>query len=100
MPYKHIFDPKAANEYANAYEWYKEKSEIAGDRLIVEVEETIKKICADPYRYRNTYKKIRETSLKKFPYSVVYLPDDANRLIIITSLFHHKRNPKTKYRRG
>ena len=97
MPYKHIFNPKAADEYENAFFWYQQRSDTAGDRLIIEVEETIKRVCADPYRYRNTYKKMRETSLKIFPYSIVFFIDKPSEVIVIISLFHHKRNPKKKY---
>ena len=98
MPYIHIFDPKASDQYEEAYNWYKKRSEIAGDKLIIEVEEAIKKICADPFRYRKTHKNLRELSLKKFPYSVIYLPDEENKLVAINSLFHHKRSPKKKYK--
>ncbi len=99
MPYKYIFDPKAAGDYEKAYLWYQQRSEMAAGRLIIEVEEAIKRICADPYRYRNAYKKLRESSLKKFPYTLIFLVDDMKVLIVITSLFHHKRNPKKKYGR-
>ena len=98
MGYKHIFDPEAADQYEEAYNWYKERSDIAGDKLIIEVEEAIKKICANPFRYRNTYKNLRETSLKKYPYNIIYLPDEAKKLVVITSLYHHRRNPKKKYK--
>jgi plasmid stabilization system protein ParE len=98
MSYSHIFNMKAADEYENALLWYQQQSDTAGDRLIVEVEENIKTICADPYRYRNTHKKLRETSLKIFPYSIVFLVDEPNQVVVIISLFHHKRNPKKKYR--
>jgi plasmid stabilization system protein ParE len=97
MLYKHIFDLKAADEYEEAYLWYKQRSEVAADKLIIEVEEAIKRICANPDRYRNTYKNLRETALKKFSYSIIYLPDHTKRLVVIISLFHHKRNPQRKY---
>jgi plasmid stabilization system protein ParE len=99
MRYKYIYDPKAAEEYENAYLWYRNRSEIAADKLIIEVAETISRICSNPYRYRNTYKNLRETSLKRFPFSIIYLIDEPKRLIIIISVFHHKRNPKKRYKR-
>jgi plasmid stabilization system protein ParE len=99
MPYKYVFDSVAAEEYEAAFLWYQNQSEISGDRLIIEVQEAIDKICDDPYRYRNNYKSIRETALKKFPYSIAYLIDEAKKQIVIISLFHHRRNPRKKYRK-
>ena len=97
MSYTHTYDPIALSEYHEAIAWYGEKSLIAVDNFIVEVDEKIKKICAAPGLYRNVYKNSREVSLKKFPYAIVYFINEATRTIIITSVYHHKRNPKRKY---
>jgi plasmid stabilization system protein ParE len=99
MSYKYIYDPVAFDEYKNAITWYLGKSESAATNFIKEIKKTIGIICKDPYRFRNTYKKFRETSLKKFPYSIVYYPDESNHMIVISSIFHHKRNPKRKFRK-
>lgn len=48
MTYEYLFNPIAASEYENAYKWYRKKSEVAADNLIIEVEETIRAICKDP----------------------------------------------------
>ena len=97
--YQYIFDPLAANEYEEAFKWYEQRSLVAADNLIVAVQEAIIAICTDPYRYRNTYKKVRELNLKKYPYALIYFIDENKQLITIISLFHHKRNPKRKYRK-
>ncbi len=99
MAYKHMFDPKAADEYENAYNWYHERSMAAADRLLIAVEKAIQLICAYPYRYRNIYKNLRELFVKKYPYHIIYYIDEANKMITITSIFHHKRNPKKKYKK-
>lgn len=99
MSYTHIFEPNALTEYKEAVAWYRERSEAAAENLIIEVKARIEAICSDPLRYRNTYKLFRETSLKKYPYSIVYFVDENTNTIIITSLYHHKRNPKKKYRK-
>lgn len=84
----------AAQEYENAFEWYQQRSEAAADNLIIEVEETIRAVCQDPHRYKKTYKKVYEISLKKYPYYLIYLIDDMKKVVTIISLFHHKRNPE------
>lgn len=97
MSYAYFFDPAAAKEYEDAFEWYQERSEAAADILIIEVEETTRAICEDPYRYRETHKNLHEVSLKKYPYYLIYLIDEVKKVVTIISLYHHKRNPKNKY---
>lgn len=99
MSYVYLFDEAAAKEYEDAFEWYQQRSEVAADILIIEVEKTIRAVCEDPYRYRKSHKNLHEISLKKYPYCLIYLIDEAKKVVTIISLFHHKRNPKNKYRR-
>lgn len=99
MSYRHIYEPSALVEYKKAISWYQERNETAADNFVKEVKEKIIMICDNPLRYRNTYKKLRETSLKKYPYSIVYFVDEEKQLIIVFSVYHHKRNPRRKYKR-
>ncbi len=99
MSYAYLFDPRAAKEYEDAFEWYQQRSEVAANNMILEVEETIRAVCEDPYRYRKTHKNLHEVSLKKYPFYLIYLIDDVKKVVTIISLFHHKRNPKKKYRK-
>lgn len=64
MTYSHIFDPEAAEEYEDAYKWYEEKSFFAADNLLLAVKNAIDAVCINPYRYRNTYKNLREITIK------------------------------------
>ena len=97
MEYQYLFGPRAAEEYESAFQWYEERSVIAADNLIISVQDAINDICTHPYSYRNTYKNLREATLKKYPFNLVYYIDEKKKLIIIISVYHHKRNPKDKY---
>ena len=97
MVYKYTFDPIAADEYEDAFKWYEQKNIVAADNLILALQDAITAICANPFIYRNTNKKLRELSLKKYPYNLIYFIDENKQLITIISLYHHKRNPKGKY---
>jgi plasmid stabilization system protein ParE len=99
MAYSYLFDPLAADEYEEAFRWYEKKSYLAADNFIIRFQEAITSICADPYRYRNGYKNLRELPLKKYPYHVIYYIDDVRSIVVIVSIFHAKRNPKKKYRK-
>lgn len=99
MSYSYSFDPVALKEYKDAIEWYKARSENAAENLVKEVIQRIQTICNNPLLYRNTYKNFRETSLKRYPYYIIYFINTDSQLIIIASLYHHKRNPEKKYRK-
>lgn len=99
MEYQHLFNPRAATEYESAFKWYDEQSASAADNLIISVQEAIIDICTYPLRYRKTYKNLREVALKKYPYNIIYNVDENKKLITIISIYHHKRNPKNKYKK-
>ncbi len=99
MNYKHIYAPVAFSEYKEAVEWYDERSKTAAENFVRDVKEKIESICLNPLRHRNTYKYFRETSLKKYPFCIVYFVDENKKIVVITSVYHHKRNPKRKYKK-
>jgi len=97
MKYKCRFDPIAANEYEAAYSWYIERSLKAADNFVVAIDEAINAVCANPHRYKKSYKDLREVILKKYPFYLIYLIDEKKKTIIITSIYHNKRDPEKKY---
>ncbi len=99
MSFPYYFYSVALKEYKTAVTWYLDKSKQAAENFVKEVTATIQLICRDPNRFRKTYKSFQETSLKKFPFSVVYYFDKPGERIIIFSLYHHKRNPKRKFKK-
>jgi plasmid stabilization system protein ParE len=100
MQYSYLYTPVAAKQYTNTVQWYNKRSVQAAENFIVEVEQKINTICSDPKRYANHYKNFRETSLKKYPYSIIYFVDEPNKTIVITALHPHKSTPKRKYKIG
>jgi plasmid stabilization system protein ParE len=97
MSYSYLISPVAADEYEEAFTWYEERSVIAADSFIIAVQNAITAACNDPYRYRNPYKNLRELTLKKYPFNLVYYIDDEHQAIVVISIYHHKRNPSGKY---
>ena len=99
MTYRYVYDPVAFSEYTEAVSWCQERSQRVAENFVADLGDKIQEICTDPLRYRCTYKEYRETSLRRFPFTVVFMVDQTARKIIITAVFHHKRNPRKKYRR-
>ncbi len=88
MAWHYTFKPEAAIEYEDAFKWYEVKSKIAADNLIIAVQDAILAVCANPFRYQNAYKDLRELSHKKYPFTLIYFIDEKDKLIVIISIFH------------
>jgi hypothetical protein len=39
----------------------------------------------------------KQARTKKYPYSIVYFVDEEKKRIVITTVFHNKRNPERKF---
>jgi plasmid stabilization system protein ParE len=97
MIYRHIYTPIALVEYKEAVSWYAARSVQAAENFVKAIKERIDLICEKPLRYRNGYKNFRETSLKKYPFYIIYFTDESKKTVIIAPVYHHKRNPAKKY---
>ena len=98
MSYRIAYQPRAIKEYEDAAKWYKERSVQAAENFEAAVIKKIDILRIHPIIYRKTYKEFREIRLDKYPFNIVFLVDDAKMIIIISSIYHHKRNPKKKYK--
>lgn len=98
MAYQISFRKRAAAEYMESIVWYKERSEQATENFIKAVNSKLDEIESKPDSFRKSYKQFHEARVKKFPFSIVYFIDEEKKLIVITGIFHQKRNPKIKFR--
>ena len=77
--------------------WYEEQKAGLGFEFIKEFEAAVNKIRLNPYYA--SYASIintdaRSSSLKKFPYEVIYRIDDINRHARVIAVIHQHRNPE------
>ena len=98
MNYLIFWQQRAIAEYEAAALWYKEKSIQALENLEIAVNKQINNLRTHPTQYRKTYKEFREIQLEKYPFNIIYLVNEAKVEVIISSLYHHQRNPKRKYK--
>ena len=99
MPvYTVTFRQRALKEYADSAAWYKQHSLQAAKDFVTIIQAALHSIAESPYTHRNSYKRFYEMKTKKFPFSIVYFVDEEKQSVVITTLFHHKRNPLKKYR--
>lgn len=93
----HSISPSAQAEYEKSIEWYLERSYLAGENFVKEIDETINSICKNPEFGKNYYGDFLEVSLKIYPFKIIYIIEKETFNIVILSFFHNKRDPKNKY---
>ena len=99
MSYLIAWQQRAIAEYEAAALWYRERSIQAAQNFETAVNKNIDILRTYPTRYRKTYKEFREIHLDKYPFNIIYLVDEIKLKVIISSLYHYKRNPKNKYKK-
>jgi len=95
--YDVIYLVKARKELEQAVYWYEDRKSGLGIRFLSEVEKKLTVIMGQPDRYAIKHKNLREAKVQDFPYTIVYRVDEERKSITITSVFHVKRNPESKY---
>ncbi len=88
----------ATKEFADAANWYEEKSEGLGEKFIDTIQRKLKLIQQFPERYPRRKKNFREAVVKTFPYIIVYTFYKSDGVIVVNTIFHAKRNPLKKYK--
>lgn len=87
---------KARNEIFKAFDWYEEQEEGLWSKFSDEIQISINKIQINPKHYPIKLLTLREFVVKKYPFIIVYKFSEIKKEVIITSVFHTKRNPKLK----
>ncbi|MBK8522602.1 MAG: type II toxin-antitoxin system RelE/ParE family toxin [Ferruginibacter sp.] len=97
MAFKYILLEGAQIDYEESLQWYTVRSGTAAVNFIKAMEAAMNLICANPKRWRNKYKNYHELGLRKYPFSIIYIIDAEKELVIVTSVYHHRRTPKKRY---
>lgn len=82
---------EAVTEGAEAWNWYRVRSERAGRRFQQALEDAIQKLQADPDRWPTYLRGTKYVALKRFPYIVVYRELDEDLQIIAIAHSHRRR---------
>lgn len=92
MNHQLIIRPEAESEMAEAFDWYEERQPGLGLEFLQCVGAAFSNILNNPGQFPQIYRTIRRTLIRRFPYQVCFTIND--RLVVILSVFHAKRDPK------
>jgi hypothetical protein len=67
-----IRHPEADQELEQAALWYQKQQPGLGEDFLVEFERTLRRISADPLRWRIFHGSGRKLNFDRFPYAIVY----------------------------
>ena len=88
---RHVFHPEAADEFAEAVRFYKQRGRNLGKRFSSEVRINIRKIVETPERWRVLEEDVRRCLVRVFPYLVLYTVESD--FILIIAVMHGRREP-------
>ena len=87
-------------EFQDAALWYEMKSKGLGERFIDTITKKLETIQEHPERYPKRKNLFREAPIRIFPFIVVYTFYRREKKVIVSSIFHTRKNPRKKYRKG
>ncbi len=97
MPFAIEIKEEAKTDIADAMAWYAAKAENLDIRFITAIEETLIKIQNTPAAFKKIYKQFRQTSIKSFPYVIVY--QHQKNAVIVYAVFNTWQHPTKKLQR-
>ena len=91
--YKIRILPAAKDDVLEAKEWYRGHGIDLSKRFVVQVKTTVEKIGRNPAAYSVRYKDVRLASLRIFPYSVHYIFQAEE--VLLLGVFHTAMSPES-----
>jgi len=92
--YKSVILPLAKEDIREAAKWYNKQQNGLGKKFTAEVRKKVNFIRQNPKASVVRYDDVRTAVLNIFPFMIHYIIDEANKTIVIISVFHTSREPK------
>jgi len=99
MQYAVKFSRLAIQDLREICDWYENKSAGLSDRFLDALQLTIDQIADNPQRFLEKEGGARMALLRKFPYKVFYMVNEAKRTVRVVVLMHRARHPKVWQKR-
>ncbi|MCC6372869.1 MAG: type II toxin-antitoxin system RelE/ParE family toxin [Bacteroidia bacterium] len=97
--YSVILLEEARNEWLDSAFYYEVQQKGLGERFSTIVKITLDKISENPKIFQKKKNDYRQAVLKPFPFVVLFIRDKHSDTIVVTGIFHTKRQPNKKFNR-
>jgi plasmid stabilization system protein ParE len=86
-----VFRSEARTEFDSAADWYEQQRPGLGVEFVGKVHIVLDQIQQMPALFPVVYRDVRQTIVRRFPYSVLYRVESDQ--ILIVAVFHSRRDP-------
>ncbi len=88
-----VVGPVAERELTEAIDWYDRQKPGLGRRFGRELRQFLKAVAEKPERFRAVTRLTRKARLPSWPYSVYFMLQEHPRQMIVTAVWHDRRDP-------
>lgn len=99
MSFGLVFEVEAREEAWAAGDWYESREPGVGGRFAAVLDEHLRAIISDPFRYAKAGPTTHKAKINGWPYSIYFTILEERRLVKILAVWHGKRNPAELRRR-
>lgn len=93
MIYELVLRREAQIDLNEIFMWYEEQQYDLGFKFLADFENTMSKIQRNPLHASFAIQDARGTSLKRFPYEIIYRVNEKAKQVRIIAVLHQHRNP-------
>ena len=90
--YSVIFTQAARAELIDAQDWYEAEATGLGRRFRAAIDALTERMSVNPRQFPVVFKNVRRALLRRFPYSLFFIIEDDDTLLVI-ACFHASRDP-------
>jgi plasmid stabilization system protein ParE len=92
-----IIRPEAERDLSEAHDWYELRVPGLGSDFLLSIDTALSSIQQTPELYATLWKNVRRVLIRRFPYGIFYLVEEAR--IVVIAVMHARRDPETWRRR-
>jgi hypothetical protein len=92
MAYRFLFADQFKIDVKESRKWYEEKQKGFGKKFYAEVKASLEAIKKTPH-FQTRYDEVRCLPLKKYPFMIHFLVDEAQNRVLILACIHCSLNP-------
>ena len=93
MTYRVVIADEAEREFAAAVDFYDKREPGLGQRFARDVRDLFREACKNPERFSRASRLTRKAKVLGWPYSVYFTVKEETSELVISTVWHGRRNP-------